>query len=504
VEQLEGRDVPAGNITTFVQGGVLFLVGDDLANGVWVAATGGQSAIVRPLEGTTINGSTSAQSFSGIKRGYDIRLNGGADVASVVGIDAKQGLRIEMGDDRDDLYLERIKSRRNATVLLGADNDILTITQSEFRRRTAIDLGDGNDRLSVSGSKFGKNTFIVGGAGSDARGITRTGFEKRTQLTGFENAFSFALPKAVSDTATVAAGQTITIAVLANDLPNGGTIDPGSLTITGNPGFGRVVANANGTFTYTSTRTTAGDDAILYTYRTTNGLVSNEAEVRITVTGDPTSPPTDTTPPTTTLTTSATDAPPGTPISFTTIFSEPVTDFVSSDVQVTNGSVSNFAALSATTYTFTVTSNGSVPVTVDVPGGAAKDAASNLNLAATRTVLPSPNDPNWQNLNDGLRFWDVVPGTGTAVQANSTISVFYTGWLVDGTVFDSNASGTTPASFPMTSLIQGWQQGLVGMQVGGTRRLYIPSALGYGPNGSPPRIPGNADLVFDIRLVGVT
>jgi FKBP-type peptidyl-prolyl cis-trans isomerase len=102
-----------------------------------------------------------------------------------------------------------------------------------------------------------------------------------------------------------------------------------------------------------------------------------------------------------------------------------------------------------------------------------------------------------------LKFWDVQTGTGTAVTSGSTITVFYTGWLLDGTIFDSARTTGSPATFPLSNLIQGWQQGLLGMQPGGIRRLYIPSELAYGSTGSGS-VPPDADLVFEIKLVFTT
>ena len=118
--------------------------------------------------------------------------------------------------------------------------------------------------------------------------------------------------------------------------------------------------------------------------------------------------------------------------------------------------------------------------------------------------LPDVNASNWVTQSDGLKIWDVQTGTGTAVTSSSTLSVYYTGWLLNGTSFDSARSPNSPASFSLTGLIQGWQEGLIGMQPGGIRRLYIPSALAYGTAGSGSSIPPNSDIVFEIKLISVT
>ena len=99
-----------------------------------------------------------------------------------------------------------------------------------------------------------------------------------------------------------------------------------------------------------------------------------------------------------------------------------------------------------------------------------------------------------------LRFEDTVEGTGDVVLAGQTVTIHYTGALAsDGTVFDSSVGGE-PAQFPLDNLIQGWQEGIPGMKVGGKRRLFIPASLGYGEAGSGASIPPNSDLVFDIEL----
>jgi hypothetical protein len=123
--------------------------------------------------------------------------------------------------------------------------------------------------------------------------------------------------------------------------------------------------------------------------------------------------------------------------------------------------------------------------------------------AGMTDTMPSPTDSHWVPLGaQGLKTWDVVVGTGTPVAAGQSITVFYTGWLAaNGTKFDSRRSPAAPATFALTGLIQGWQQGIPGMKPGGIRRLLVPAALGYGAAGSPPNIPANADLVFEIKLI---
>lgn len=105
----------------------------------------------------------------------------------------------------------------------------------------------------------------------------------------------------------------------------------------------------------------------------------------------------------------------------------------------------------------------------------------------------------------GLEYIDAVAGTGAVAQAGQTVTVHYTGWLTDGKKFDSSRDRGQPFSFPLGrgQVIKGWDEGVAGMKIGGQRRLFIPAALGYGAQGSPPVIPGGATLVFDVELLGV-
>jgi peptidylprolyl isomerase len=105
----------------------------------------------------------------------------------------------------------------------------------------------------------------------------------------------------------------------------------------------------------------------------------------------------------------------------------------------------------------------------------------------------------------GLKYTDIVVGTGPSPQPGQTAVVHYTGTLADGTKFDSSVDKGQPLSFPLGRgrVIKGWDEGVATMKVGGRRRLVVPPALGYGAAGSPPRIPGGATLVFDVELLEV-
>jgi peptidylprolyl isomerase len=107
---------------------------------------------------------------------------------------------------------------------------------------------------------------------------------------------------------------------------------------------------------------------------------------------------------------------------------------------------------------------------------------------------------------DGLIIKDDTIGTGTVAQVGDTVTVNYTGKLDNGTVFDSSLNpGRTPFSFVIGGqVIQGWNEGVPGMKVGGTRELTIPPALGYGAQGAGSTIPPNSTLHFTITLLSVS
>jgi FKBP-type peptidyl-prolyl cis-trans isomerase FkpA len=105
----------------------------------------------------------------------------------------------------------------------------------------------------------------------------------------------------------------------------------------------------------------------------------------------------------------------------------------------------------------------------------------------------------------GLIYEDVSEGTGDPAPAGKMVSVHYTGWLTDGTKFDSSKDRNDPFMFPLGAghVIRGWDEGVQGMKVGGVRKLTIPSQLGYGERGAGGVIPPNATLVFEVELLKI-
>ena len=106
---------------------------------------------------------------------------------------------------------------------------------------------------------------------------------------------------------------------------------------------------------------------------------------------------------------------------------------------------------------------------------------------------------------NGLKLEDLQVGEGQEAESGKKVSVHYTGWLTDGKKFDSSVDRGTPFQFTLGArqVIQGWDQGVLGMKVGGKRKLTIPPTLAYGERGAGGVIPPNATLVFEVELIEV-
>lgn len=117
---------------------------------------------------------------------------------------------------------------------------------------------------------------------------------------------------------------------------------------------------------------------------------------------------------------------------------------------------------------------------------------------------PPPLDIEPTMTPSGLQFIEVKTGTGDEARSGHRVQVHYTGWLTNGTKFDSSVDRGKPFDFQLGGdVIKGWNQGVAGMKVGGKRRLIIPSDLGYGAHGAAGVIPPNATLIFDVELLAI-
>jgi FKBP-type peptidyl-prolyl cis-trans isomerase len=138
-------------------------------------------------------------------------------------------------------------------------------------------------------------------------------------------------------------------------------------------------------------------------------------------------------------------------------------------------------------------------ITVAIATAAPPAPATGGNSAPSKTTGKPVTTPS------GLKYWDLKKGTGAVAKSGSPVKVHYTGWLTDGKKFDSSVDRGEPFAFKLGAgmVIKGWDEGVAGMKVGGKRQLRIPPELGYGARGAGGVIPPNAELIFDVELLGV-
>ncbi len=142
----------------------------------------------------------------------------------------------------------------------------------------------------------------------------------------------------------------------------------------------------------------------------------------------------------------------------------------------------------------------------EVPGAPAEAERRVTDTDALEAArkLGTPTDAPVVTTESGLQYIDVKAGDGVEAKAGDNVSVHYTGWLVNGSKFDSSVDRGQPFVFPLGAgrVIKGWDEGVAGMKVGGARKLIIPPDLGYGSRGTGP-IPPGSTLIFEVELLEV-
>jgi FKBP-type peptidyl-prolyl cis-trans isomerase len=121
----------------------------------------------------------------------------------------------------------------------------------------------------------------------------------------------------------------------------------------------------------------------------------------------------------------------------------------------------------------------------------------------TEFMEKNAQDSNVITTDSGLQYKLIKEGDGAKPKARDSVTVHYRGMLIDGTEFDSSYSRGEPTTFPLKGVIKGWTEGLQYMNVGSTYRFFIPPHLAYGKDGSPPNIPPQSTLIFDVELLAI-
>jgi peptidylprolyl isomerase len=140
-----------------------------------------------------------------------------------------------------------------------------------------------------------------------------------------------------------------------------------------------------------------------------------------------------------------------------------------------------------------------------IPGNSTLVLEIELTDIKEPRVATKVEEKDYITTESGLKYYDITPGTGDSPKLGQTVVVHYTGWLTDGTQFDSSFDRGEPLSFALGAgnVIPGWDEGVSTMKVGGKRQLVIPPALGYGDQGAGNAIPPGSTLIFEVELLEI-
>jgi large repetitive protein len=292
LELLESKIVPAGNISAYIRGDILYISGDNSANQISVVPDGTNGALITSLDGTKINRQTleagESVTISGNRaiRALRVDLRGGDDVMELMDFTFRRDFDVYSGTGNDQLFFNNTRvGGGRSTLSTSSGNDTVQIYSSHFERIDQ-DAGSGNDRVNIADSYFGHRSAFEGRSGFDVIGISNVNFGYKASVEGYERKTPNGLTFASNDTATVSTGETTIIDLAANDTTAPGSLDLSSIVITQFPVRGDIEINGDGTVTYIHDGSTGSSDSFRYTIASDTGEVSNQGVVTISITDE--------------------------------------------------------------------------------------------------------------------------------------------------------------------------------------------------------------------------
>jgi hypothetical protein len=170
-EVLEDRTTPAGNVTAFVSGGILYVQGDNAGNQIWLSSLSDDTVAITALQDTRVNGTWLPLTFTGVTQGWVVNMGQGDDFVYISRTRGNIGVFINTGAGNDNITLNRAQHTGPTVLRTGAGNDLVSLGIGRYVGSLLLNSGGGNDRVFVSGVEFQGETFLDGGPGFDQLGL---------------------------------------------------------------------------------------------------------------------------------------------------------------------------------------------------------------------------------------------------------------------------------------------------------------------------------------------